>query len=217
MDISKPLQFLKTIIAPAFCPYCRKFLDQETVFCQACFLQIVPVSTTSLEITKKYQATVYSLGKYQNRVRALITAKQYGNRQASEQLGRLIWDYTDVRYAQFDCIVPIPLHWTRLAWRWFNQAETIANELSKRSNKPVLKLLKRIQKTEFQAEKTREQRFENVQNVFSLTGIPLPSSSASILVVDDVMTTGATLHAALRCLLPLKPAKLLVAVAARVL
>jgi len=107
------------------------------------------------------------------------------------------------------CLVPIPLHSSRFRHRGFNQAEVIAQALGKRLNIPVRNdILKRIRKTTPQVEmKDRSKRLENMKNVFSLDNSPACSDAAtsgrqlatrysSILLVDDVFTTGATLNSA---------------------
>ncbi|MGK3945895.1 hypothetical protein ABK046_47060, partial [Streptomyces caeruleatus] len=84
---------------------------------------------------------MFAISDYEYPLRSLVQAKQYGNRCASRQLGQLLWEHTPLTQIQFDIIVPIPLHWTRYAWRGFNQSEEMARVVSEYSGKPVVKLL----------------------------------------------------------------------------
>ncbi|UDQ97512.1 ComF family protein [Lentisphaerota bacterium WC36G] len=105
-----------------------------------------------------------------------------------------------------DVIIPIPLHFSRLLWRGFNQSELIARELlfslkktkyKKCQQIKIISLLKRKSRTKVQMTLDKEQRLENVQNVFDIKKGFLQKSKFSkdsnILLVDDVLTTGATL------------------------
>jgi competence protein ComFC len=142
-------------------------------------------------------------------------AKQYSNRLASKYLGQLIWQKTDIHMLDFDYIVPVPLHWTRYAWRWFNQAEVIAQELSKESGKPVVHLLKRNRNTGYQAGLSREKRLKNLFQAFALTKEAHHYKGKKILLVDDVMTTGTTLKTCARELIKIDPKEIFIAVACR--
>ena len=202
---------------PAFCSYCKDFLCDDTVLCKICLDRIKPIVTYPLQITKKYEVPVFSIGAYQDPLRTLLKAKHYRQRKTSHELGQLLWDMTHISHQQFDVIVPVPLHWTRYAWRWFNQSKEIAYVLSKKSNKPLVSLLKRVQHTKFQTGLSRQERAANIENVFSLGFNVNHYKNKHILLVDDVLTTGATLKEAVKVLRTAKPASIIIAVVARVL
>jgi ComF family protein len=104
--------------------------------------------------------------------------------------------------ADADVLVPIPLHRTRLWWRRFNQAGELAKSLSRMSGVPVEHdLLLRERRTQRQVGLSRSQRARNLAGALSV-----PDSAKArvmgrrILLVDDVLTSGATLNAAARAL-----------------
>ena len=94
-----------------------------------------------------------------------------------------------------DLFVPVPLHQKRMRERGYNQAEKIAVGLGKALEIPVnSKCLVRSQKTQTQTRKGKEERWQNVKDVFALKE-PL---KGHIGLVDDVVTTGATMEACIR-------------------
>jgi len=102
----------------------------------------------------------------------------------------------------FDAICPIPLHPTKLRAREYNQAELLGAELAKRLGMDFFpNLLRRVRHTETQTRKTAVERRAGVQGIFEVgkQWIPL-LNDRRILVIDDVMTTGATLNEAAKVL-----------------
>jgi len=94
-----------------------------------------------------------------------------------------------------DLIVPVPLHPRKEKFRGYNQSDTFARGLSEAMEKPWAKHgLKRLEMTSSQTKKTRFERFANVQHAFAVDQIK-QLRGKHILLVDDVMTTGATLEA----------------------
>ena len=98
------------------------------------------------------------------------------------------------RPARPQALVPVPLHWIRQARRGFNQAELLCQRLSPRLKMPVLPLLRRNRVTAHQARLDAEGRLKNLRGAF-LVPEAGAAKGRSLLLVDDVMTTGATLTA----------------------
>jgi competence protein ComFC len=101
-----------------------------------------------------------------------------------------------------DGLVPVPLHPTRLRERGFNQADALAETLSRRTRVPILRCIERRRYTNTQTRFDRVERRQNLRNAFALRkGIDV--SGKHLILLDDVVTTGSTLH---ECALVLRAA-----------
>jgi ComF family protein len=102
---------------------------------------------------------------------------------------------------QIDGIIPVPLHPSRRRKRGYNQSEEFAKGLSQMLDKPVLAdALERTHRTDSQTRKTKLKRWQNVQEVFRVKN-PSMVEGRKLLLVDDVITTGATIEACSTALL----------------
>jgi len=212
------ITFLKNIIAPPFCLYCKDYLSKRTILCKRCYNAVYPIVTHTIQVTKKYQVKVFAISDYKDPIRSLILSKGSSDIVAIRNLGDLIWELTYLKNAQFDYIVPIPLHWQRYAQRGFNQADEIAHVISKKSGKPVVNLLRRRKRTKRQSGLEPSQRIVNLSGAFELKGADhITYKDKNILIVDDLLTTGSTIRFACKQLIALKPKSIIVAVACRVL
>lgn len=100
-----------------------------------------------------------------------------------------------------DCIIPVPLHPKKQKKRGFNQSEIIANGIAANIKAvPDTSILYRKSFSGTQTRKSKYERWENVENIFSLKNEHLIKNK-HILLVDDVITTGATIEACAQCLL----------------
>jgi ComF family protein len=101
----------------------------------------------------------------------------------------------ELRGGAWDALVPVPLHPTKQREREFNQAERLAARLSRATGIPLnRRLLRRGVATRTQTLLTRQERLSNVRNAFELRGAP-DLSGRSFVLIDDVLTTGATTSA----------------------
>jgi ComF family protein len=142
---------------------------------------------------------VYSYGSYEGTLRQLVHLFKYGGvRPLTRPFGRFLAD-TLPRDASFDVIVPMPLHWFKQWQRGFNQADVLAREIGKKWNVPVRNVIRRRRATVPQAGLTNAKRRANVRGAFTAKrGRPL--DGMRVLLVDDVVTTGATASACARVL-----------------
>jgi ComF family protein len=101
-----------------------------------------------------------------------------------------------------DVVVAVPLARQRLIWRRFNQSQVLANEVARLSKKPVaLRALERTRPTRSQVGLSRNERKRNVTGAFRVApDEQVAIAGKSVLLVDDVVTTGATVNAAAKAL-----------------
>ncbi|MGI9425207.1 MAG: ComF family protein [Hyphomicrobiaceae bacterium] len=140
---------------------------------------------------------------YSGVMRKLIHLFKYADQHAPAQLftawiehaaSELISDAT--------VIVPVPLHYTRLLSRRFNQSAIIARRLAVRTDRPVVvDALVRRRKTASQVGLTRDQRRRNLRGAFAVRDSGVPGiKDQNVLLIDDVITTGTTVEACARSL-----------------
>jgi ComF family protein len=103
------------------------------------------------------------------------------------------------RGERFDALVPMPLHWWKYLRRGFNQSALLAREVSRRTGVPLLASVCRTRSTKAQAGLTRAQRRDNVRASFRVRR-PAEVQGRSLLLIDDVQTTGSTVNACARAL-----------------
>lgn len=177
-------------------PYCEccgfpfDFEIQEGAFCGTC------------HHTKPPYKTVRSVFIYTPESKGLILKFKHTDSIHSaplfgEWMARLVGDLED------PLCVPVPLHWTRLFMRTYNQAGLLAQEIAKRNSwtySPSLLIRKR--RTLSQGHLSKKQRAKNIEHAFT---VPLRKKKEllgkTIVLVDDVFTTGVTLHACSKTLL----------------
>ncbi len=132
--------------------------------------------------------------KVQNLIHGL---KYAGKTDIGLSLGKLLANrlYKSDFYADIDIVIPVPLHQKKLRQRGYNQSEYIAKGLAEELGISVsTKHLLRNKSTESQTKKARYTRYENMQDVFNVKNMD-DLLGKHILLVDDVITTGATLEA----------------------
>ena len=142
---------------------------------------------------------VYSYGSYEGTLRELVHLFKYGGvRPLAGTFGRFMAQALP-RDASFDVIVPMPLHWFKKWQRGFNQSDVLAREIGKKWRVPVRNVIRRRRATSPQAGLTNAKRRANVRGAFQVTG-HRRLDGMRVLLVDDVVTTGATASACARVL-----------------
>jgi predicted amidophosphoribosyltransferase len=166
-----------------------------------------------------FDATI-ALGLYGGHLKdVVLRMKQAEGDALSLAMGRLIWHVRRERLAALsvDVVAPIPLHWRRRIAHRTNSAGLLAEVLSSKLGVPRADgLLRRNRATHRQFDLTPPQRWENVRRAFAVrAGHHL--KDAHVLLVDDILTTGATCSDAARALRSAGAARVTVVVAARAL
>jgi ComF family protein len=137
-------------------------------------------------------------------VRQMVHRLKYGDRgELAAPMGRWMARAGAELLCDADLLIPAPLHWTRLARRRFNQAAALAQAIGKISAVPVEnELLLRVKPTPPQVGLTRRLRARNIQGAFAVPEARrIELEGRRVVLVDDVMTSGATANAASRVLL----------------
>ena len=167
-------------------------------------------------------ANVTSIANYDGLLKDLVVRMKSKQGQVTAiQLGRwlancLAIDFFESNVSECDFVTPMPSHWIRQLRRGFNVSGLLVESLCglPQLEGKARKFLVANRKTRKQGTLTMPQRFENVKNCFSISGKP-DLHGASILLVDDVMTSGATAIQAANVLLQAGASKVHLAVVAR--
>jgi ComF family protein len=194
---------------PSLCHACEQPLQHgETQICLACQLCLPQTNFTEHKhngVTKKFEGRIpletgtalYYFTKLSRTQHLIHHIKYKDKRETAMLLGRILGEKIaqSPHFAGIDMIVPVPMHQRKLQLRGYNQAELFANGLNDILNIPVKnKALIKMKMTDTQTRKNRIQRLENAEDVYEVT-TPSVFEGKNILLVDDVLTTGATLEA----------------------
>ena len=149
---------------------------------------------------------------------SLIRRHKYGLDQSLRlALAEFLGDELPYSAADCDVVVPVPLHRRRLWWRGFNQAALLAMTISRHLEVPIeLTALTRSRMTTPQTSQDHDARRRNVRRAFAVAR-PARIKGRRVLLVDDVMTTGATVDECARVLMAASAARVDVLTLARVL
>jgi ComF family protein len=133
---------------------------------------------------------------YEGPARSLVVKFKYGGRPSlAEALGAWM---SAVPFPAPDALAPVPLHPKRLRERGYNQAERLAREVARRRGLPLLPALERVRASTPQAELGRDQRLVNLEGAYRTSA---DVKGMTLLLIDDVGTTGATLEECAKALL----------------
>ena len=135
-------------------------------------------------------------------VSSIIRRHKYGRDQSlSHALAQCLGESLPLNSDDYDLVLPVPLHRRRLRWRGFNQAAMLGFVVARKINCALdVVTLARIRDTPPQTSQDSARRRQNVRGAFAVTR-PHQIANRSLLLVDDVMTTGATLDECARILL----------------
>jgi len=211
--LSVPLSLLRMCadaVFPPVCHSCNTALPprESRVACPACLAAIVPVDEWDdayrdafARLNEERTVSDFIAAWYFERegpMRALMHRLKYGGMTSiGEEFGRALGERVlDAGLGGSDIVVPLPLHASRMRERGYNQCEHIARGVSAVTGRPVrTDLLTRARFTPSQTPLSQSERRENVRDAFALRRhAPRAVQGKTVLLVDDVVTTGATMR-----------------------
>ncbi|MBO7244122.1 MAG: ComF family protein [Alphaproteobacteria bacterium] len=201
---------------PHVCLCCDNTIEKEKIFCDKCFSKIIFIQGSicyrcgkkvSLLPTEEKilcsnclkKRPIYDKARavfQYNAVskNAILKFKNTGKIEYAHPFVFLLQQAGKDLFLETDLIIPVPMHWKRKLSRGYNQAGILAQILSKKTKIPYNEnILIRARHTPKQEKKTKAERIKNVKNAF-VVNHPEKIKNKSILIIDDVLTTGATVN-----------------------
>ena len=203
------------LIFPNICLTCSKpLVASEKFICLDCFmsLPVVPRGTAGEnDLEKKFalfpevtMARSYLVFRSNGPVQKLIHAFKYrGNDRLAIYLGKLMYSENSQFFQErsWDGIVPVPLHRSKQQNRGYNQSEMLARGFSELADVPVLTdQVTRCKKTKSQTGKSKSERWQSMRDVYQLSK-NFSCDGKRLILIDDVVTTGATISGLIEVLL----------------
>lgn len=208
------LQEILELIFPRYCCFCGLFLQKDSEYrylCDDCAKRFIPISGPICErcghpiddICPRCTRYTFDFEQLRsafpiNRDTRQIIHKFKYQRQThlTLDLARLMLRSPSMKaFLRDGILVPVPLHWRRYFWREYNQSEYLARALAKLDpTLSVQPLLKKIRHTRPQAQLHAQARQTNIRGVFQLNTKIYVDRQAKVIVLDDVLTTGATIN-----------------------
>lgn len=215
-------------IFPRYCYGCKTvMINSEEVLCANCFIEL----SRTFNVFEENNDLSNKVSIYFPVKNSVAFIHYYKDSLASRFIHKFKYD-NDIIIGKFlthllckqlekqnwikdiDLIVPLPLHWRRKINRGYNQAEIISREIGKEFNIEVrTNLVRRVRYNKSQTTKTKEERWKNVENIFELRNED-KLEGKHILIVDDIVTTGASLNSCIKTLSKTKDIKISVLVLA---
>lgn len=201
---------LKDFFFPRFCPSCGSPLYAgEKVLCLPCKLMLPRAGLYDVpgyEMERSFwgrfpivrAASLFIYQKGGSVARILYAMKYRRRKQLCVRMGQLLADelLSTGFFEGVDCLLPVPLHRSRLRRRGYNQSELLAKGISLRTRIPLCTdAVCRVHHNESQTRKSKSGRWRNVEQLFQPTDRAALLRHTHVLLVDDVLTTGATLIA----------------------
>ncbi len=194
-----------SLIYPRRCEACLQLLYAHEAFvCSYCRVTLPPgvapgdddlMRLFAGRVPMQRATTLYRFGKGGRVQRLLHAIKYHKQAELAYQLGNWYAEAAPQLLADVDVLLPVPLHPKKMRVRGFNQSERFAAGLAVSRQIPVGS--QAVQRLKHSATQTRKRKYERWENVDGIFGIAHPEAlkGKHILIVDDVITTGATIEA----------------------
>lgn len=192
-----------SFIYPERCAHCAKQLDKSSVlFCDACWAELRRAEKTPNERLPRHIDQIHAGFAYLEGglTREVVHALKFsGHVELTPKMAELLIRTLPVSFIDSEDVwVPVPLHWLRRGDRAFNQSELLVRSLLVHTGGKLRPLLRRTRNTPAQSGQGFRRRAENVRGAFAYRERELVPKS--VLLVDDVVTTGATVSECARVL-----------------
>lgn len=189
------------VLFPKQCPFCGKNIRWESRCCDACAEMLRKVKFQNGSIKETYPlAGIFPVFAYQDGVAYAIRQMKFQNHPAiARHLAVYAAEILPENIA-FDAIVPIPMHRRNVWKRGYNQAALLAKFISQDSSIPMKEMLVKVRKTRPQHTLNARERRRNLEGAYALSKAAKVSGQ-TLLLCDDVVTTGSTLREAAKVLL----------------
>lgn len=201
------LKDIQLLLMPKRCPFCYNAIEQNETICKRCEKDI-PVHSVFQGVKGGYRCSSAFLykGKFK---RAVLNFKFRHKRQYSPQLAFFLEKSIEQNYSDmvFDYITFVPMHPKRLKGRGYNHSELLAYDLSRLMNIPCVPTLNKIKHTKYQHDLNAKLRSTNLKGAFKLID-KKTVNGRSILLIDDIITTGSTLGECAKTLQKAKPSQI---------
>jgi ComF family protein len=186
-------------LAPPSCVFCGTLSEAgERSICGACFEDLPWNVPAILPVPGIFECSIAML-HYSYPVDVAIKALKFKRKLFyAPAFSEVLCSAENLLPDGIDAVLPVPLHWRRKAYRGFNQATEIAKPLASLLGLPLLRGFHRSKATPFQSGLAARDRTRNLQRAFRATRT---ITHSHVLIVDDVLTTGATVRAVAKTLL----------------
>lgn len=182
----------------SLCDKCEKDFDKNYKICERCGTVVKSESNYCLVCLNNQREFNYARAPfiYKDKVVSAIHNFKYsGAKYLAEPFAKLmINSFLELKelIGNFDFIIPVPMHKNKLKKRKYNQSKLLADEISKLVSITVLdNVIVKVKNTDSQTTLSRKDRFKNMEDVFKITDKKIVKNK-NILIVDDVLTSGAT-------------------------
>ncbi|MCM8709752.1 ComF family protein [Clostridium sp. SYSU_GA19001] len=174
------------------CLICSNYCSEEDLICNNCIKKIEFYNDCFKIIREGIELECYSAAYYKGTVMELIRRLKYkSDFNCGEVLSQMLFKLLNIKKLDYDIITFVPASRKTLKIRGFNQSEFLAKSIGYLLEKPVLNLLKKIRETKDQIGLNAEGRWENLSSCFQVVNKKVLYNK-KILLIDDVITTGAT-------------------------
>jgi ComF family protein len=231
------------VLFPSHCCACDQIISKEGIFCQECWTKLrfitdpkCPICSHPFEVTiagmqpwcgscltkrPSYNKAVVAL-RYDGVIAKVISDFKYRDQTfLAEKLATLLWNRASSQIGAFDLVVAVPMHQQKLRQRKFNQVVLLGKKLAKKSGAKFFpNLLLKVKDTAPQASLKQRERRKNLKRAFLVNPkfrdeIASEIKGKKILLIDDVITTGATIESCAKELKRRGAAKIVVLAIAR--